>query len=68
MTRCPRSPSKRRTQRGRGKSTGYKRGMRGHAWKKLIKNEEHIGRKCERCNKVVLNARGRIYENNKKRD
>lgn len=62
MTRCSGSPRKRRHPLGRGRSDGYRKGMRGHSWKKLIKDGEHIGRKCERCNKVVLNAKGRIYK------
>jgi len=66
MTRCPSSPKKRRTQRGRGKAPGYKRGMKGHSWKKLLWNNEHIGRECTRCRKKVLNARGVIYKNNNK--
>ena len=66
MTRCPSSTPKRRTQRGRGKSKGYRRGMKGHSWEKLIKDGEHIGRKCTKCRKVVLNARGVIYEERKR--
>ena len=66
MTRCPSSRKKRRTQRGRGKSSGYKRGMKGHSWEKLIKDDEHIGRRCTKCGKIVLNARGIINENDYK--
>lgn len=57
MTRCPASRPKRRTQRGRGKSIGYKRGMRGHSWKKVIINGIHVGRKCIKCNKTIYNPR-----------
>ena len=49
MTRCPMSRPKRRSQRGKGKSIGYKRGMRGHTWRKIIG-----GRECVKCGKKVL--------------
>jgi len=66
MTRCPASRPKKRTQRGRGKAVGYARGMRGHSWKKIYKDGEHIGRQCTKCKRIVLNARGVIYENDTK--
>ena len=42
--RCPSSRPKRRTPRGRGKSKGYKRGMRGHSWEGHGKD-----RRCSKC-------------------
>lgn len=57
MTRCPSSRPKRRNQKGKGKSTGYKLGMRGHAWQKIVTNGIHIGRKCTKCNKIIHNPR-----------
>ena len=59
MVRCSASRPKRRTQSGRGKSTGYKKGMRGHAWEKVIVDDVCIGRKCNKCNKTILNPRAK---------
>ena len=66
MCKCPGSRKKRRTTLGRGKSSGYKTGMRGHSWKKLIRDSLHIGRQCTKCNKIVLNMRGALLENDNK--
>ena len=67
MTRCLASRPKKRTQRGRGKSVGYKHGMKGHHYEKLY-NEIYqdtdsgfsicVGRKCGNCGKVFLNPTG----------
>ena len=57
MTKCPMSRPNKRTQRGKGKSIGYERGKRGHAWKKILTNDIHVGRKCTKCNKTIYNPR-----------
>ena len=48
--KCPRGKKKKRTPRGRGKSNGYNRSMKGHTWKKLFTTineiKYHIGREC----------------------
>ena len=48
---CKGSKPKRRTPRGRGKTKGYRRGMRGHSWKKIIRDGIRIGRECTKCGK-----------------
>ena len=59
--KCPKGRRKTRFCRGRGRSAGYARSMKGHSWQKLFnQDKEHIGRKCTGCNKIVLNARGII--------
>lgn len=59
--KCPAGRKKKRTPRGRGKSKGYARSIKKHSWKRIFnKDGKHIGRKCTRCNKIVLNARGVI--------
>jgi len=61
MSRCPAGPKKQRHCQGRGKSKGYAKSMKNHSWKKLFnKDNKHIGRQCDWCKKVILNARGRI--------
>ena len=63
MTRCPSSRPKRRTQSGKGKSSGFKRGTRGHSWQKIITNNIHVGRKCTKCQKIIHNPRIVLLEN-----
>jgi len=66
MTRCPMSPTKHRIAKPHGSHShgsgleDYKFGMRGCAWKKLIRNDIHIGRCCERCGKKIFNPRCNI--------
>ena len=53
MTRCPKSPKKKRVSpTGKGNPGDYKHGMRGHTWTKIILNDITIGRQCE-CGKTV---------------
>jgi hypothetical protein len=60
--RCKASPPKRKTPKGHGKASKYAHGFKGHSWIKLIYEKMHIGRKCKRCNKIILNARGIEYK------
>lgn len=61
MSRCFGSIRKHRCSTVRNKQPNdYKHGMRGHAWKKLFQDGEHIGRKCTKCSKQVLNFRGKL--------
>jgi hypothetical protein len=66
MTRCPMSRAKRRNQLGKGKSLGYKLGMKGHAYKKLFNdNSDHIGRECTKCGLVIFNAYGKYLKSSR---
>lgn len=59
MSKCLCSPQKKIMQKGTGNAgkhrkgysfSRYKRGIRGHCWKKLFdENGIKIGRYCERC-------------------
>ena len=59
--KCPMGQRKKRSSRGHGHPSDYVHSLRGHTWKKLIQNNQHIGRTCK-CGKTILNARGIILK------
>ena len=61
--KCPRGAVKHRVAKPHGShSSGssisnYKHSMKGCTWKKLIRDNIHIGRYCENCGKKIFNPR-----------
>lgn len=61
MTKC-RVKHRTRTSKKKGRGSNHP-SNKGHSWTKLFNDDgEHIGRKCDACNIVILNPRGMADE------